>query len=60
VRPISAKQRLALRTGGTLNHDFTRLRLDHHALQGTRHGLRFLNTQTNQIVGAPFDLCDVC
>jgi hypothetical protein len=59
VRAISTKSRLALRTDRVLNQDFTRLGLDHLALQGTGHGLRFLETQTDQIVAAPFDRRDV-
>src|ERR1700722_2748889 len=59
VRAIATKPRLALRAGRALKNDFSRLRLHHHALQGTRHGFRFLETQTDQIVGAPFDRCNV-
>jgi len=58
VRAIAAKRRLALRTGGALNQEFSRLRLDHLALKSTRHGLGFLETQTYQFVGAPFNRRD--
>src|ERR1017187_6129053 len=59
VGAVSAKPRLALRTGRVLNDGFASLGLDHEALYRAGHRFRFLEAQTDQIVGPPFDRSDV-
>src|ERR1039458_10326035 len=55
----SKDSRLALRTGRVLNDGFASLGLDHEALYRAGHRFRFLEAQTDQIVGPPFDRSDV-
>ena len=59
VRSVSSKALLAGGTDRAAIDHLPSLGLDHRALHGAGHGLCVLEAQTDQILGVPFDRCEV-